>query len=138
MTFILGLLGSWEEMISSDVAKSRLAMILVDWTFCCCMRISPLLVASDLARCLVMRVMVRPGQDSKWPHWMAWRKVEDSGLNAQACRKAVRSRLVLTFLIAPFAECWVCDVCVSFGARGTFQRPLTSLRCPTIITFPFL
>ena len=51
--------------MSSDVARSRLAVILVDWMFCCSMCRRPLLVASDLARCLVMRVVVRPGQDLK-------------------------------------------------------------------------
>ena len=44
---------SWEGLRLIDVAIGRLAVILVDWVFFCCIRRWPLLVASDLARCLV-------------------------------------------------------------------------------------
>ena len=57
--------GSWEGLKSSDAAIGKLEVILADWMFCCCMRRWPLLVASYLARCLVTREVVRPGQDSK-------------------------------------------------------------------------
>ena len=83
-TFVRGLLGSWVGMMSSEVARSRLGVNLVDWRFCCSMRRCPLLVASDFCKCLVMRLVVSPGQESKWPRWMARRKVEYCGLKAQA------------------------------------------------------
>ena len=128
MTFVRRLLGSWVGMMLSDVARSRLMAILVDWMFCCSMRRCPLLVASDFFKCLVIRVVVRPGQESKWLCRIARRKVEYCGLKAQAWRKAARSCLVLTFLMAPLAECCTCGVSVSFGASGMCQRPLTLLR----------
>ena len=130
-TFVRRLLGSWVGMMSSDVARSRSrsVVILVDWMFCFSMRRCPLLVVSDFFKCLVIRVVVRPGQESKWLHRMARRKVEYCGLKGQAWRKAARSCLVLTFLMAPLAECCTCGVSVSFGARGMcHQRPLTLLR----------
>jgi hypothetical protein len=64
-TFVCGLFGSWEGMISSDVARSRSVVILVDCIFFCSTRRWPLLVAGDLGRCLVMRVVVRPGHNLK-------------------------------------------------------------------------
>ena len=36
-TFVRELLGSWEGMMSIDVARSRSVVILVDWMFCCSM-----------------------------------------------------------------------------------------------------
>jgi hypothetical protein len=42
------------------------------------------------------------------------------------------------FMIAQFAEWWSCGVSIGFGAKGISQRPLVSLRSPTIITFPSL
>ena len=64
-TFIHGLFGSWEGMISSDVARGRSVVILVDCMFFCSMHRWPLLVASDLGRCLVTRVVVRLGHELK-------------------------------------------------------------------------
>ena len=52
-------------------------------------------MASDLARCLVTREGVRPGQEAKWPRWIARRNVEGFGLKAQAWRKEEVSRLLL-------------------------------------------
>ena len=117
-TFVCRLLGSWVGMMSSDVARSRSVVILVDWMFCCSMRRCPLLVTSDFFKRLVIRVVVRPGQESKWLRRITHRKVEYCGLKAQAWRKAARSCLVLMFLMAPLAECCSCGVSVSFGASG--------------------
>ena len=65
-TFVCGLFGSWEGMISSDVARSRpVVAIFVDCMFFCSMPRWPLLVAGDLGRSLVMRVVVRPGHKLK-------------------------------------------------------------------------
>ena len=65
-TFVCGLFGAWEGIISSDVARSRSVVILVDCIYFCSTRRWPsLLVASYLGRCLVMRVVVRPGHDLK-------------------------------------------------------------------------
>jgi hypothetical protein len=66
-TFVRGLFGSWEGMISSDMARSRSVVTLVDCMFFCSMRRWPLLVASDLGIFLVMTVVVRPGHDLKRP-----------------------------------------------------------------------
>jgi hypothetical protein len=41
-------------------------------------------MARDSLRCRVTSDEVRPGHESKWPFWTAWRKVEGSGLKAQA------------------------------------------------------
>ena len=137
-TFVRRLLGSWVGMMSSDVARSRSVVILVDcMMFCCSICRCPLLVASDFFKCLVIRVVVRPGQDSKWLRRMACRKVEYCGLKTQAWRKAARSCLVLTFLMASLAKCCTCGA-FSFCASGMCQRPLMLLRWPTIITFPSL
>jgi hypothetical protein len=62
----------------------RLVVILVDCAFFCCMQRWPLLVASDFGRCLVTKDAVRLDQESKCPRWMAHRKVDGSGLKAQA------------------------------------------------------
>lgn len=137
------LFGSWEGLKSSDVAIGRLAVILVDWTFFCSMRKWPLLVARDLAKCLVTSDAVRPGHDLKWLRWIARRKVDSIGAKAHAWRKTARSCLVVTFRMAPFTECWslpfgfVGSVSgrAAFGARGIFQRPLVALRFPTMMTF---
>ena len=64
-TFDRGLFGSWEGMISSDMARSRSVVTLVDCMFFCSMHRWPLLVASDLGRCLVTRVVVRLGHELK-------------------------------------------------------------------------
>jgi hypothetical protein len=56
--------GSWDGLKSSDVCMSRSDVILVDCAFFCFARRWPLLVARDLAKCLVTREAVRPGQDS--------------------------------------------------------------------------
>jgi hypothetical protein len=41
-------------------------------------------VARDLLRCRMASDGVRPGHESKGPFWTARRKVEESGLKAQA------------------------------------------------------
>jgi hypothetical protein len=141
------LLGSWEGLQSRDVERGSAEVIfLVDWRFFCHIWRWPLLVASDLAKGLVMRDEVRPGQELKWPRCTARRKVEGRGLKAHAWRNAARSCLVWRFRIAPLAKrrgsgggmlsCGGEEVL--FGARGIFQRPLVVFRLPTIITCPFL
>ncbi len=76
---------------------------LVDWRFFSSMRRCLLLMASNFGRCLVTYEGVRPGQESKWPRWMARRKVEGSELKAQACRKTARSCFVERCRMVPFA-----------------------------------
>jgi hypothetical protein len=76
---------SWLGSTLSDVAIGREAVIgFVDCRFFCYMRRWPLLVTRDLLRCRVTSDGVRPGHESKWPFWTARRKVEGSGLKAQA------------------------------------------------------
>jgi hypothetical protein len=76
--------GSWDGLTSRDVAMGRPVVILVDCAFFHCIRRWPLLVASDFGRCLVTKDEVRLGHESKCPRWMARRKVDGSGLKAQA------------------------------------------------------
>ena len=52
-------------------------------------------MASDFGRCLVMRVGVRFGQESKCPYFTAWSSFEGFGLKAQARRYFDKSCLVL-------------------------------------------
>jgi hypothetical protein len=105
-----------------------------------------LLVGSNFGRCLVTNEAVRPGQESKWPRWMAPRKVEGSGLKAQACRKAARSCFVERCRMAPFAA-WRRGLGdagtrggdnAAFGARGIVHSPFAGSRWPTMMTWPFL
>jgi len=104
-TLVRVLLGSWDGLTSRDVAMGRAAVrTLVDWMFCWIIRRCPLLVASDLERCLVMSDGVRPGQDWKCPRCTARRNVEGTGLKAQAWRKLARSCLVWACRMAPLAE----------------------------------
>ena len=49
---------------------------------------------SDLGRCLRTAADVNPGQVGKYPASMAAHHVETVGLNAAACRKAIKSDLV--------------------------------------------
>ncbi len=77
------------------MAIGRKAVIgFVDCRFFCCMRRWPRLVASDLARCFVIRDEVRPGQEVICPRLIARRKVEGFGLKHVACKYAARSCLV--------------------------------------------
>jgi hypothetical protein len=63
--------GSWDGLKWRDDCMSMSDVIFVDCMFFCCILRWPLLVASDLAKCLVTRKAVRPGQDSKWARLMA-------------------------------------------------------------------
>lgn len=85
---------SSEGLKSTDVARGKLAVILVDCTFCCCISSWHLLVASNFARRLVARDTVRPGREIKWPRWIAQKNVDGMGLKGQGWRKVARSCLV--------------------------------------------
>ncbi len=86
---------------------SAAVMGRVERRFFCCMRRWPWLVASDLARCFVIRDKVRPGQEVICPRWIARRKVDGFGLKHVACKYAARSYLVPEWRMAPLADwCW--------------------------------
>ena len=79
------LLGSWDGLKSRDVCMSSSEVIgLVDCMFFCCMRKWPLLVARDLAKCLVTRDLVRPGHESKCEFSTARSEVDGAGLHTVA------------------------------------------------------
>ena len=61
-------------------------VFLVERMRCLDSRIWPLLVGSDLGRCLRTRSVVRLGQVVKQPASMASHQVEGTGLNAALCR----------------------------------------------------
>ena len=63
-----------------------------------------MLVARDFWRYFVTRVVLRPGQDWKWPRWVARRKVEGEGLKAQACKKFASSCFVVLLRSVLLAE----------------------------------
>ena len=97
--------GSWDVLKLRDVCKSRSDVIFVDYTFFCCVWRWPLLVASDLVKCLVTREVVRPGQDSNWTRSMARKQVDGTGLYIAACRNIARSSLVVALSwMAPLAR----------------------------------
>ena len=76
--------GSWLGSMSRETVLgiSSSMVVLVEFMFCCCRRMWPLLVAIDLTRCFLTRVVVRPGHVAKWPFVMARRKVDGRGLKA--------------------------------------------------------
>ena len=53
-------------------------------------------MANDFGRCLVMRVGVRSGQESKCPHFTARSRVEGFGLKVQACRYFDKACFIFT------------------------------------------
>ena len=59
------------------------------------------MVGADLGRCFWMSFVVGPGQDVKWPRWMALIKVPGIGLKTVPCRKAYKSVCVVTYCKSP-------------------------------------
>ena len=79
---MVGFPGSGVGATSREALIGRLVMsVLVELDPCCCSRRCPLLVAKDLGRNLVMRLVVRPGKVVRWPRLMARKRVEIAGLN---------------------------------------------------------
>jgi hypothetical protein len=61
--FVALFCGSWGGSTSRDVDRGSKAGNLVDCKFFCSIGRCPLLVASDLGRCFVMRDLLSPGQE---------------------------------------------------------------------------
>ena len=62
----------------------------------------PSVVAMDLVRYRLTLWTVNWGQVAKWPFWIALIRVEVAGLKQLACRKLIRSAIVL-LLVASIA-----------------------------------
>ena len=103
-----------------------------------------------------------PGQERKWPRLMAWMRVDTTGLNIVACRKAASSALVEEDLMALDTEAGFRErgagtgfeagagtilvlaprTCAGtlggthLGARGMDHSPLAGLVRPVIIIRP--
>ncbi len=105
------------------------------------MRRFPLQVASDFGRCLAISVLLRLGQEEKWPRRMARRNVEMDGLKAQPCKKAESLLFDCLLRIMLFARCCFVELgglVLDLGASRMFQSPLVVFLFPLIMTFPFL
>ena len=108
---------SWLGEKSSESLMVSIGMtVLVERMFCCCPRKCPLAVAMDLGRCRRTRSEVRPGQERKWPRWMARMRVDTTGLNIVAWRKAASSALVEVDRIALDTEAGFWDRGAGAGA----------------------
>jgi hypothetical protein len=133
--------GSWDGLTLRDMERGSGACNLVDCKFLCSMRRCPLLVAVDFLRCFVIRDLLSPGQEEKWPRCMARRNVEIDGLKTQPCKKAASSLFVCLLRIMLFARCCFVELeglVSDLGASGMFQSPLVVLLFPLMTIFPSL
>ena len=78
--------------------------VAVDCLFCCSWLRWPLIVASEVGRCLEISSGVRPGQVEKCPSLMCLMKVSLVGLKHAACRYSASCRCVPLVLMTPLAR----------------------------------
>ena len=102
--FVSAFRGSWSGWTSRDVARGTEVWSFVEFKLRCCMCRWHLLVARDFSKYFVMRDSVRPGQDKKWPHLMARRKVDGRGLKVHPWSKSASSLFVFACLMALLAR----------------------------------
>ena len=96
-SFVLALEGSWAGAISSEVAIGIAGSMdagLVDLRPFCCILRCPLLVCSDLGRCLVIRSNDNPGKVVRRLLFTARRSVDATGLNMAPWMNAAKSAFV--------------------------------------------
>ena len=83
MVFVRGLVGACEGMKPMDSASGTDVLSLLDLIFFYCMRRCPILVDNAFVRCLKMRDIASPVQDTTWNFLTARRKVAVVGMNMQ-------------------------------------------------------